>query len=321
MPRTRRAPTCIAIALAGAAAIPWRAAAHSGQEVPTLASAWSLSPWLLLPAIAMLTLYLLGLGRLWRRAGFGRGVSGVEFAGFCAGVLALFLAAVWPLDALGEWSLAAHMGQHMLLLAFAPPLLLAGRPMAVIAHALPGRWSRRLRRWGDRAHARAVAGLAWATAAQIAVMGFWHLPPATTAALHHEGLHWVMHGSFLLAGLWFWAALWHRVREPATGVGPALVAIVVVMLQMGFVGALLTFSRRVLYPVYAQRAPALGLDVLADQQLAGLIMWVPACLPYLIGGVWLMQRGLQRAEHRQPTGNPPARPTRGTRATRRSASR
>ncbi|OHE86568.1 MAG: hypothetical protein A2579_02995 [Lysobacterales bacterium RIFOXYD1_FULL_69_11] len=76
-------------------------------------------------------------------------------------------------------------------------------------------------------------------------------------------------------------------------------AIVAVMMQMGFIGALLVFSRRALYPVYAERAPLLGLDVLADQQLAGLVMWVPACVPYLVGGVWLMWRGLQRVERRQ----------------------
>ncbi|WP_330970830.1 cytochrome c oxidase assembly protein, partial [Lysobacter sp. A3-1-A15] len=118
-----------------------------------------------------------------------------------AGVLALFLAAVWPLDAYGEWSLAAHMGQHMLLLALVPPLLLAGRPMAVIAHALPRRWARPLHRWIERLHAPIVAGLALATGVHVAVMGLWHLPAATAAALADDGVHWIMHGSFLLAGL------------------------------------------------------------------------------------------------------------------------
>ncbi|MBW3549300.1 MAG: cytochrome c oxidase assembly protein [Proteobacteria bacterium] len=297
--RARPPRSCTVASLAALAAVPSAALAHGPEEAPTLATAWSLSPWFLVPALALLALYLLGLGRLWRRAGPGRGVSPVEATAFAAGVLALFLAAVWPLDAYGEWSLAAHMGQHMLLLAFAPPLLLAGRPMAGIAHALPRAWSGPLHRAVAGVHARAVAGLAPATAAQAAVMGLWHLPAATAAALADDGVHWLMHGSFLLAGLWFWAALWHRVREPSAGVGPALVAIVVVMMQMGFVGALLTFSRRALYPVYAERAPVLGLEVLADQQLAGLIMWVPAALPYLIGGLWLMRQGLQRAERRQ----------------------
>lgn len=299
MPRplpSRTAPLVLAVL-----ALP--ASAHSDAR-PALESAWSISWWFLLPAGAMLLAYLLGLGRIWHRAGAGRGVGAAELSAFVAGLLALFLAMVWPLDALGEWSLAAHMGQHMLLLAFVPPLLLAGRPLAVIAHAMPPRWSlalhRRCRHW----YATGAQALALACAAQLAVMGLWHLPMATAAALHSDGIHWLMHASFLLAGFWFWAALWHRVRDPGAGVGPALVAIVVVMMQMGFIGALLTFSRRALYAVYVDRAPLLGLEAMADQQLAGLLMWVPACVPYLIGGLWLMRAGLRRAERRHPSASP-----------------
>ena len=69
-----------------------------------------------------------------------------------------------------------------------------------------------------------------------------------------------------------------------------------VMMQMGFLGALLTFAPRVLYPVYALRAPEAGLAPLADQQLAGVLMWVPSCLPYLAGAVWLTWRGLARLD-------------------------
>lgn len=300
MRRHHAAVACYVLAPGWLAALPWAAAAHDPDAAPTLASAWSLSPWFLLPAVALLALYLIGLGQLWRRAGVGHGLARMEAAGFAAGAAALFLAAVWPLDALGEWSLAAHMAQHMLLLAFAPPLLLLGRPMAVIAHALPRRWAGRLHRATALIHGRLVASLGLATAAQIGTMGLWHVPAVTTAALEHDGVHWLMHGSFLLAGLWFWTALWHRVREPAVGVGPALVAIVAVMMQMGFMGALLTFSRRALYPIYLDRTPALGLEALTDQQLAGLLMWVPACVPYLVGGLWLMRKGLQHAERRQP---------------------
>lgn len=278
----------------------WAAAfAHGPDQAPDLASAWSLSPWFLGPAGMLLALYVAGLVRLWRRAGIGHGLSRSEASAFGAGTLALFFATVWPLDALGEWSLAAHMAQHMLLLGFVPPLLLAGRPLAVIAQGLPRRWSRRLHRLTARLHGHLAAALVPAAAAHMAVMGLWHLPIATGAALANEAVHWAMHGSFLLAGLWFWSTLLHRLRDAQAGAGAGLVAIVAVMMQMGFVGALLTFSPRALYPVYVERAGALGLTPLVDQQLAGMIMWVPACLPYLLGGLWLMQRGLHRAEQRQ----------------------
>jgi putative membrane protein len=274
------------------------AAAHESHGVPTLATAWSLSPWSLVPLALVLALYAHGLARLWRQSGPGRGVSRLEAGAFAAGSAALCLAMLWPLDALGEWSLAAHMAQHMLLLALVPPLLLAGRPAAVMAHALPRDWSRRMHAFGHGALLRATGWLAAATVAHSAAMWAWHLPAATAAALANDAVHWAMHGSFLLAGLWFWAAVWRRLRDPDAGAGAGVVALVAVMAQMGLLGALLTFSPRVLYADYLLRAPALGLDPLADQQLAGLLMWVPSGLPYLLGGVWLLRRGLLRLERR-----------------------
>ncbi|MDH5824794.1 cytochrome c oxidase assembly protein [Luteimonas sp. RD2P54] len=287
--------------------------AHQREGVPTLATAWSLSPWLLVPLALLVLLYAIGLARLWRRAGAGHGVGSAQACAFAAGILALLLATVWPLDALGEWSLAAHMGQHMLLLALVPPLLLAGRPLAVAAVALPRRGAQALHRATHRTLERLALALAIAAAAHVAVMLAWHLPSATAAALASDPVHWLMHGSFLAAGLWFWAALWRRIRMPDTGAGAGVVALVAVMMAMGLLGALLTFSPRPLYPVYVQRAPLLGLDPLADQQLAGIVMWIPSALPYLFGGLWLLWLGFDRIGRRDAgpaprAGDRPGRP-------------
>ena len=271
-------------------------AAHdAGHGAPTLSTAWTWSPLVLAPLALFAALYCRGLWRLWAGGHAGRGISRAEALAAAAGLLALLLATVWPFDALGDWSLAAHMAQHMLLLAVAPPLLLAARPRAVLAAALAPGWSRRLHRIADACTVPALASLAAATLANVLVMWGWHLPAALALALDSEPVHWLMHGSFLLAGLWLWSLLWQRLRDDGSGGALAgTVAIVVVMMQMGFLGALLTFSRRALYPHYAERAPQLGLDVLADQQLAGLVMWVPACLPYLAGAAWLLAREFGR---------------------------
>lgn len=287
--------------------------AHEREDgsVPTLATAWSLSPWLLLPLALLVALHVVGLARLWRRAGVGRGIAVPEAAAFASGVLALLLATTWPLDVLGEWSLAAHMAQHMLLLAVVPPLLLAGRPLATAAHALPARWARALHATTAAATQCAALALTAASVAHALVMWCWHLPAATSAALAHDGVHWAMHGSFLVAGLWFWAALWRCIREPGTGAGAGVIALVAVMMQMGLLGGLLTFAPRPLYPDYVLRAPSLGLDPLADQQLAGLLMWVPSCVPYLVGALLLLWRGFERlgrdrdATRSRPAGPPP----------------
>lgn len=288
-----------ALAAAGACLPAGNAFAHAGHpHPPTLATAFTPSAWLLLPLAAWALLYVLGLSRLWRRAGAGTGVSVGAVATAAAGVLVLLLSTTWPLDAYGEWSLAAHIAQHMLLLAFVPPMLLAGQPPAVAAHALPSRLAGRLHGVLGTAAARAASSLTAASVAHGAVLWAWHLPVATTAAIESDPVHWAMHGSFLAAGLWLWAAMWRRIRDPEVGAGAGIVAMVAVMMQMGFLGALLTFSTRPLYPIYTARAPRLGLDAMADQQLAGVLMWVPSCIPYLVGAMWLLSQGFARLGRR-----------------------
>src|SRR5690606_23737616 len=294
-PRFARARRTAILLLAGIAPTAPALAHDSGHGVPTLADAWTLSPLLLVPLALFVALYLAGLRRLWRGGHVGRGISRAEGLAFAAGVVALLLATVWPFDALGEWSLAAHMAQHMLLLAVAPPLLLAARPRAALAAALPADWSRAVHRVAQALAVAPLRSLATATMANVAVMWGWHMPAALELALASDAVHWLMHASFLAAGLWLWSLLWQRQRDDAAGGALAgTVAIVVVMMQMGLLGALLTFSRRSLFPFYAARAPQLGLDVLADQQLAGLIMWVPSSLPYLVGAIWLLAREFGR---------------------------
>src|SRR5688500_9429568 len=116
------------------------AAAHGGHAVPPagLWLEWHPDPLLSLLLGAVGLAYGLGIARLWRRAGFGRGVRPVEACAFGAGMAVLATALISPLDALAGTLLTAHMVQHVLLIAVAPPLLLAGRPDAALAFALPG---------------------------------------------------------------------------------------------------------------------------------------------------------------------------------------
>lgn len=298
-PARARAARFTAAALLAVA--PWEpASAHAGHpHPPTLATAVSATPWLLVPLTAWVFLYAAGLRRLWGRAGVGAGVGAAGATAAGAGVVVLLFATTWPLDAYGEWSLAAHIAQHMLLIAFVPPLLLAGQPLAVAAHALPAGLARWLHRLPAAASLRAAGSLTGASIVHGVVLCAWHLPAATTAALRSDPVHWLMHGSFLASGLWLWAAMWKRIRDPHVGAGAGVVAMVAVMMQMGFLGALLTFSTRPLYDVYARRAPQLGLDVMADQQLAGVLMWVPSCIPYLAGALWLLWQGFVRLARRR----------------------
>ena len=281
---------------------PSRAAGHAGvaESFPGLASAWSYDPQLLVPLGLALLMYVAGLTRYWHRAGFGRGMPPAAAAAFAAGLLVLSLAFVWPLDVLGQWSLGAHMAQHMLLLAVAAPLLLLGRPGVVWLKAMPALWVRPatwpLRAVKRRIGSGALIGPTTAMLLQAAVMWGWHVPAAMHVALTNDFVHYAMHTSFLGAGLLFWWTLLRSLRDKAAGFGGGAIALVGTMVQMGLLGALLTFSPMPRYPWYFGRSAALGLTPLEDQQLAGLIMWIPGGLPYLIGTLLLMTVWLRRSE-------------------------
>lgn len=278
--------------LATGAALPVWAALPDGPP-PTLATAWTLTPWTLLPLLLVVVLYATGCVRRWTHTGVGRADLAAAGA-FACGVLTVLLALVWPLDAFAAYALSAHVAQHMTLLALAPPLLLAGRPGAVMGAAVPGdRVARRLLpRWLDGA----ATALAPATVAHVGTMLAWHLPAATSAALASEPVHRAMNASVLLAGLWFWSAVWRRLRARDGGAVGGLVALVTAMMMMGFLGALLTFAPRLLYPAYSDRTLLLGIDPAPDQQLAGLLMWVPSGVPYLAVGLVLAVSLLRRLE-------------------------
>jgi putative membrane protein len=270
----------------------------TATQAPPLAAAFSLDPWIMLPLSLLLVLHLLALVRMRRSVAVGGGTVAAAAMGW----LCLLLATLWPLDRLGEWSLAAHMAQHLLLMAFVPPLLLVALPPALTLHALPSRWQRplgrALRPLSNPAWLGTSAALTVATALQTAVMWGWHWPPLMQLALVDDLVHYTMHASFLAAGMLFWWSLLLSLRAPGAGYAPGAAAIVAAMMQMGLMGALLTFAPRVLYPFYVGRVEQFGISALEDQQLAGLLMWVPASLPYLVGGLWLLHRWLARMERR-----------------------
>ena len=235
--------------------------------------------------------YGLGLRRLWGAAGVGRGVSRPRALAFCAGWLALALSLLSPLDTWAERSFSLHMVQHELMMVVAAPLLCLGQPLAVWTWALSlparrtvGRLTRHAA-WAWPWALLTAPGSAWALHA-IAVWG-WHVPAAFDTALRHEALHALQHFSFLASALLFWWAVLRPSPRDAQGVSLAL--LFTTMLHTGALGALLTVAPRPWYGAYDAAAP-FGLDALADQQLGGLIMWVPAGLAYLAAALALGAR-------------------------------
>lgn len=229
-------------------------------------------------------LYLIGLRHLRRHAGAGRGIRARHIASFVLGWLAVAIALLTPLDALAARSFAAHMAQHELLMVVAAPLLVLGRPLAVWVWALPRAARGAMRRGFDVISALAVMPVAWTLHA--GALWLWHAPAFYELALVHPAVHVLQHVSFLVTAVLFWWAVLAAARRR---VGLAAIALLSTLIHTGMLGALLTFAPRVWYAPYLHGMP----DALADQQLGGLLMWVPGGVIYLLAALALVAQGLR----------------------------
>jgi cytochrome c oxidase assembly factor CtaG len=246
-------------------------------------------------------LYARGLERIWRRAGVGRGVRRWQAGCFAAGWATLAVAMVTPIHPLGEVLFSVHMVQHELLMALAAPLLVLGRPLIPMLWAVPIGWRRGLGRWARGGAVqggwKAVTGPFAAFLLHGAAVWLGHLPAAYESSLRSDVLHTLQHASFLGTGLLFWWAVVHG-REGRMGYGASVFYIFATAMHTSALGALLTFSGAAWYPAYAGPAAAWGLTPLEDQQLAGLIMWVPAGISYLVAALALMAAWMRESERR-----------------------
>jgi putative membrane protein len=232
-------------------------------------SRWNLDPVLLLVLLAI------GSAYAFRASRFTGVLSSRRQAAFYAGWLVAALALVSPLCALSVSLFAARVGQHMILALIAAPLVAAGRPVAVLA----GLWSDRF-----GVNRRSSEKPAW-SAAPIAASGvfavllwFWHAPVPYDATFSSSTVYWAMHLSMFAASVWLWDEL--EDSRPARVI-VAMGAGVLSSVQMGLLGALITFAPRALYAPHALTTAVWHLTPLQDQQLGGAIMWVPGCVAFL----------------------------------------
>jgi len=258
--------------------------------VSLAAELWS-GPWEISPALATaLPLAAWIYARGWRalHARIPARLPRWRLAAFGGGLAVLFVALASPLDTLGPLVLCVHMAQHMLLMVLAPPLLLLGAPKLPLLRGLPTAAARsaagQIVRWPPVRRLGALLAhpaLGWSAMA-VATWG-WHTPAAFQLALRVEAWHVVEHASFLAAGLLFWWPVvepWpSRRRWPRWAMVPYLL---LADLQNTGLAALLTFSDRVIYPFYEGVPRIAGLSPLDDQTAAGVLMWVPMSIAYLV---------------------------------------
>lgn len=225
----------------------------------------------------------------------------IERAAFAAGWLALVASILPWFDAAALDLFSAHMAQHELMMLVGAPLVVAGRPLSTSLWALPGRWRHCAALPLQRP---AVAGLARAITTPLTVwtlhglvIWLWHMPPLYALAVRSEPVHTLQHAMFISSSVLFWWGLVYG-RYGRAGYGAAVFYVFTTAIHTGILGALLTFARVPLYGVYATPGHA---DPLGDQQIAGLVMWIPAGLLLTMIGVGLFAAWLGEAERRAAT--------------------
>jgi cytochrome c oxidase assembly factor CtaG len=206
-----------------------------------------------------------------------------------------------PVHTIGGMLFSVHMVEHELLMAVAAPLLVLGRPLIAFLWALP-QPARRDLGWLSRARPvhrvwlfTTSALVAWAVHAL--ALWVWHLPALFEAALASEFVHSLQHVYFLGAALLYWTSLLHR-RHDAEGRGVAVISLFATTLHSSILGAQLTLGTVAWYPLYGGRSAAWGLTAIEDQQLAGLVMWVPGGLVYMGAALALAAKWLGESETR-----------------------
>ncbi|WP_018261592.1 cytochrome c oxidase assembly protein [Methylobacterium sp. WSM2598] len=285
--------------------LPTGASAHGGDlgELWLSGPAWTSDLRVIVPLYCSAILFLVGTARLWRRAGHGRGVRRWQVVCFWSGWTVLALALLSPLHWLGERLFTAHMVEHELLMVIAAPLLVLARPGSTMLWALPAPW----RPYAGGVIRLPVLGTGWrlvrtpfaATLLHGVALWAWHMPGLYDLVLVSALAHWLQHLSFLLSALLFWwALLLGHVRS--RGYGASFLYLFLTSLHTGLLGVLLTVSPRLWYPRQVAAAAEWGLSPLEDQQLAGLVMWVPAGLVYAVAaltlaGLWIRRSGLEAA--------------------------
>ena len=276
------------------------ALAHEAAgEEPYLA--WTFDPWIIAPLTIISLLYLIGALRLWSRAGYQvtRLWHGIAYGAGCG---SLAVALISPLHWLGERVFTFHMIEHELVMAVAAPFIVLAKPIGTLLWGLPTNVRRLIARVVQNPYVRGF----WAKVSEgrnatilhgVAIWG-WHAPGLFDAAVTNIVVHRLQHLSFFVTALLFW---WSVLRRSDYGVGAFHVF--VTMLHTSALGALMALSPRVLYGEQTLHSAEWGLTRLEDQQLAGVVMWVPAGTVYAGAALALAALWISRASKHTVTFN------------------
>jgi putative membrane protein len=251
--------------------------------------------------LAIPACYVAGLRRLWTTAAGRTTIPVWRAAAFALGIASAAIALLSPIDRWSDILFSAHMAQHEILMLISAPLIVLGRPFIVMLWGLPASQRRSIADFTRRPIiTRSWIGVSAPLTVLIlhaVVLWVWHVPVMYEAALHSETVHVMQHlGFFGTAALFWWSLIHGRYGRIGYGIGVAYVFATAMHTQI--LGALLTFGSRLWYPTHAARTAAAGVSAHADQQLAGVVMWIPFGVVFLLIALALFAAWLGEAERR-----------------------
>jgi putative membrane protein len=266
---------------------------HAGALIgpDDLWTAWSFEPAVVALLAATVILHVRGVRKIAKLSTRNGERIRRESLFFIGGCVVLALALLSPIHELGGTLFSAHMVQHELLMAIAAPLLVLGRPLVPILWALPKSARRKVGALMKRSALQKVwasisnpfsAWLLHATAIWI-----WHAPALYDASVRNEGVHTAQHLSFLLTALLFWwSVLSPHARE--RGAGLSIISLFTTGIHTTLLGALIATAEQPMFHAYNIAGTSLwGMTPLSDQQLGGVVMWIPAGIVYLFAALYL----------------------------------
>ncbi len=281
---------------------------------------WTWPPFIIVPLILTALLYAIGLLKISRRRAQAEDaasrvstIGSIPFARrrsfpvslfslicFIAGLISLIFALDSPLHEIGEQLFWVHMTQHEILMLISAPLLVLGRPLVPILWSLPNKSRNAV---SDISRSEAFRQMWKGISSPLAVwllsavaLLAWHAPALFDRTLHSDFVHAAQHISFLGTALLFWWTLAEHGRR--LGYGTALLYVFTTAIYTSVLGALLTFAPHPWYSPYADTTQAWGLTPLEDQQIGGLIMWIPGGTVMLIISLFLLVRWMKESQRR-----------------------
>jgi putative membrane protein len=272
--------------------IPSKALAHSvGGPQAEWWKLWNSSPVIVISLGLIGAIYVHGYSRLKQKGLDRQQVRKSQTWAFGVGMLSLVLALLSPIDPLSDFLAWVHMLQHSLLMMVAAPLIAWSSPAHLSLWSLPARvWHvlARIKRWAPASLRRRLGRPLAIWTLYSVTLWFWHVPYLYEAALHNSFVHDLQHLSFFVTSYFFWKLLIDPYARSALLPGLGLIYIFVASLHAMILGILMALSPVPWYEFYVETAPFYGLSALRDQQLAGLIMWMPAGSTYVVVSIFLL---------------------------------